>query len=429
MWPFTNREQRLKAINDAVRNELNKNIYLHNIYSGVPIPFEDNPETQLEIGYMDNVDVYSIINYVARNSAAVPLRVYDKDDEIVDDHPIMELLEQPNPDMSMVDIIEAFYIYKLSIGNSYLYKPTLESGANIGKTIEILVMPSADVQAIGGTWTDPIQGYRINEGLIWNTIDKADIYHGKFFNPKFSNGSWLYGLSPIKIAVELIRTQNYGYTALESAYLNGSPPYMITHKGKNKLTFTQQENLEETFKRKYGDGDDFTKPGSNFTKPMLTSEDLDIKMIGLSPIDLNILNVNKQGGRTLANVLGGIPTVLLNDLENSTYSNYSEARKVFYENVVIPNNTPLQKGLTNWLLTPYNDGTKFKFDYSDIGPLQEDIKEKTEALKNAYYLTINERRDQLNYPPIQGGDVISAAPTSIQQADKETEKYLKSLKL
>ena len=418
MWPFKSAKvKQLEQRNQALENELNRNLYYGTLFKGMPISFVDNPETLLDTGYMDNVDVFSIINYVARNASSVPLKLYNSSNDEITDHEVLELLERPNPDMTFTELLEAFYIYKFSIGNGYLYKPTLENGQNKGKTNEIWIMPGASVQAVSGSWTDPIQGYKILEGEYWSEIPKQDVYHGKFFNPKFENGSWVYGLSPIKVAIELIRTQNYGYTALESSYLNGSPPYMITTKSDDPLTEEQQDNLEEKYKDKYGGAD-------NFRKPLLSGVPLDVKMLGLSPVDLNILEVSKQGMRTLANVLGGVPSVLLNDLDNSTYSNYKEAKKTFYQNVIMPNNSTLEWGLTNWLLKPY-EGLKFRFDYSDIEELQESIKEKTTALQNAYYLTLNERREQLGYPPIEGGDVISS-PTPVMT---DREKYLKTFKL
>jgi phage portal protein BeeE len=396
MWRL-NPFKRIKALEQALQNELNRSLYVSSLFKGMPIAFNDNPENLLDIGYMDNPDVYSIISYVAKNAAAIPLRLYDADGKVIEKHEIVDLLEQPNPDMSMTDIIEAFYIYKLSIGNGYLYKPTLDSGQNKGKTKEIHIMPSASVQAIAGTWLEPIQGYKILEGLQWNELPKEEVYHGKFFNPKFSNGSWVYGLSPVKIAVELVRTQNYGYSSLEKAYENGSPPYLISTKVEDGLNEEQQANLEETYKKKYG--------GAANTK---------------------ILEVNKQGMRTLANVLGGVPSVLLNDMENSTYSNYRESRKVFYQNVIFPNNNSLQKGLTNWLLKPY-PGMSLKFDYSDVEELQESIKEKTESLKNIIDLTGNERRAILGYDDFPGYDQIIGQ--TARQIDSDVIKYLKSKKL
>lgn len=420
MWPFNfAKVKKLKQRNTELENLLNQNLYWGTIFKGMPISFVDEPEELLDAGYMDNPDVYSLINYVARTAAAVELKLYNKNGDEVTDHEVLQLMDKPNPDMSFTELIEAFYIYKFGIGNGYLYKPTIETGLNAGKTQELWIMPGASTQAVGGTWTEPIQGYKILEGEYWHEIPKQDVYHGKFFNPKFENGSWVYGLSPVKIAIELIRTQNYGYTALESSYLNGSPPYIISAKTEDPLTEEQQENLEEKYKEKYGSAE-------NFRKPMLSSVPLDVKMLGMSPADLKILEVNKQGMRTLANVMGGIPTVLLNDLENATYSNYKEARKVLYENVIMPNNKSLQEGLTSWLLPPYEEGLYFKYDYSNIEALQEGFGEKTAAIKDAFYLTINEQREILGFPAIAGGDEI-VMPNRVQ--NQSVKDYLKTLKL
>jgi HK97 family phage portal protein len=409
---------------------LNRGLYETIFFNnGLPVNNIDNPTNQLKEGYSGNVDVFSLINRIGDVASSVPLKVYDNNGEEVTTHEVLELLDQPNEDMSGPELIKAFYIYKLSIGNSYLWKPTIEAGMNKGKTKEIWLMPSDYVEIIPGTWQEPIKEYRLRVGNYTTTFPKSDVYHGKFFNPTFNQGSWLYGLSPIKVASNIILSQNSGYKAMAAAYKNQGPPYIITGKNDEGWTEEQQELVEDRFKKKYGDP-------SNFRKPMLTSVPLDVKMLGLSPADLKIIESTKHGLKVLANVLGGVPVQLMNDNDASTYNNMKEARKALYTNVVIPNNKALEAGLTKWLMQPW-PGYTIRFDYSGIPELQEDIKTKADAIKGLWQLTPNEVRVLLGLPTIDKPEMnevympFGIAPIGANpvQANKELDNYLKSLKL
>ena len=47
-------------------------------------------------GYLKNAIVYRCVNEIAKGASAVPLRL-KSGDEVIESHPIMQLLNRPNP--------------------------------------------------------------------------------------------------------------------------------------------------------------------------------------------------------------------------------------------------------------------------------------------------------------------------------------------
>ena len=79
--------------------------------------------------------------------------------------------------------------------------------------------------------------------------------------------------------------------------------------------------------------------------------------------------------------LFGIDSSLLNDPENKTYSNKTEAQKAFYVNLIIPMAAKFQLALN---LSLINQGYQIQFDASSLEPLQEERSKKIQELLQLY---------------------------------------------
>jgi phage portal protein BeeE len=71
--------------------------------------------------------------------------------------------------------------------------------------------------------------------------------------------------------------------------------------------------------------------------------------------------------------------LLLNELAGSTFSNYETARKIIYENRIIPVFNTIIAGINSILKLP--KGSEITADFSDIEALQADKKLKAEIDK------------------------------------------------
>ena len=100
-----------------------------------PVQMQANPKAFVKEGYRRNDTVHKCVSYIARNAAGVRLALYTdatKKREITS-HPLLDLLNKPNKDMSGNDYVESVCAYTLLIGNSYQYALRAFKSGQIGR--------------------------------------------------------------------------------------------------------------------------------------------------------------------------------------------------------------------------------------------------------------------------------------------------------
>ena len=137
---------------------------------------------------------------------------------------------------------------------------------------------------------------------------------------------------------------------------------------------------------------------------MVTSHDLKWNQMGMSPVDLAIIEGDKMDIRTLCNIYH-VPSELFGDAENKTYSNTKEAGRAVYSNAVIPALTQFRDAFNQYVTKAY-PGLYVDFDLSLIPEMQEDLNEMTTALGGAWWITGNERRDYMSMPTDDSNPVM-----------------------
>lgn len=384
---------------DPSRNQLLKAIYSTRIMSGIASYMDDSPDAYLKQGYTGNADVYSIINRIISMSSQARLALYriEKNKWVeVMDHELTPFIRSANPTMKMQEFIQGHLIYKLSIGNSYWYKPVLESGVNKGKATELWLMPSNNVQILAGdSWMNPVGGYDLTTNLTVK-FNTNEVYHSKFFNPLFGEYGTLYGLSPLKAAARVVSKMNEGETTELKQFQNQSPPYLLYRDTQDALMSLlspdQVADIEKTFKN-YGKKH---KAGS----PIVLPDKFGAIKLGVSPVDLGILQSSQEGRRILCNIYG-IPSGLFNDISNLTYNNMIEMGKMAWNNCIKPNMDDFASSLTSFLIDPVKSfsGLFFAFDYSNVAELQSDYVKLVEWMTKAK-ATPNEMREATGLLPI-----------------------------
>lgn len=396
MWPFTKKSY--EQVNDPVNNALLKALFEFTAKSGTANVMADNPTDYLKQGYSGNADVYSIINRINRMASQARLALYrieaGKWVEVTD-HELNAFEVMVNPTMKTADFIQGHLIYKLSCGNSFWYKPTLQVGVNKGKTIELWLLPANNMEILASnTWTDPIAGYRLNTNQHV-TFDKVDVYHSKFFNPLFAETASLWGQSPLKAAAETVSKQNQAEITELKQFQNQSPPYALYRKAK-----TMMERLGPEQRKEIADIMKDATKSANKGKPVVFPDEFGKLDFGISPVDLGILSSSQEGRRVLCNIYG-FPTELLNDKAGSTYNNIVEAKKDAWNNCIIPNLNDFAMDLNAFIVNPIPEykGLFFAFDYSAVAELQKDLATQVVWMKSAYW-TPNEIREATGAKPI-----------------------------
>ncbi len=100
------------------------------------------------------------------------------------------------------------------------------------------------------------------------------------------------------------------------------------------------------------------------------------------------------------------PPMLLGIPGDNTYSNYKEARLALYEDTIIPLVEELVGELNNWLMPRIGDGYELQADWDQVSALAARRESRWTRIESASFLTPNEKRDELGWPPIAGGDEL-----------------------
>ena len=124
----------LKSISSAARTLLKKQemhngskSYLYN--SGNAVWSDKAYSNFVENAYINNVIAHRAINMIAHAASSVPFKLYkliDGKRHLITQHPVLELLNKPNPIQSGKEILEAIYTYQKN--NSFQDKQLISDG-------------------------------------------------------------------------------------------------------------------------------------------------------------------------------------------------------------------------------------------------------------------------------------------------------------
>ena len=109
---------------------------------------------------------------------------------------------------------------------------------------------------------------------------------------------------------------------------------------------------------------------SNASRPMLLEGDFDWKEMGLSPKDMDFMNLKHMATTDIA-LCFGVPSQLVGVPDSQTYANVAEARLALYEETIIPHIKQIESDLNEWLVPMFDERLKLKFDIDGIPALAE----------------------------------------------------------
>lgn len=240
-----------------------------------------------------------------------------------------------------------------------------------------------EVEGREKTWRiDPING-------------ECDLWHYKTFHPI---NDW-YGAAVTESAAREIDTSNEATEWNKKMLENeGRPGMVITIVGKN-LTDERFEKLEKMLKEKH------TGPEHAGANMILEGEKgTTAQPYGWTPKDMDFMEGNRDLSRRIA--LGfKVPPMLLSIPGDATFSNFEEARLAFWEETVFFYLNFFRDEGNNWHFPKDN---RFYLDYAldEIPALAPKRHRMWERAQKSQFITINEKREMVNLPPIDAGDVI-----------------------
>jgi len=179
-------------------------------------------------------------------------------------------------------------------------------------------------------------------------------------------------------------------------FQNQGPPYIGSWQGdapKNEISASRK--LTEKFNRLLG--------SKNAGKIMVTSQQIDWTKLGMSAVDLNVLASQSKSLHQLCNAVN-VPPILLDPTITNVYKNRDQAMKDLYTEAALPELKHFLTEFNRWIMSSYGDGLWLDYDISGIEVLQQNLKDITDALKLADWLTDNEKRSRMNLPRYEDED-------------------------
>lgn len=347
-------------------------------------------------GYLNCAAVFSCVSLIAKTASRIDWILYDRKGDELEASPLLDLLHRPNEDESGIRFTEKVFTFLLLAGNSYIAK--LQGG---GRDLEgrsfppkfLYTLRPDRTTVIPGTWDNRVAGYKYDAGATPIDFTADSVKHLMEVHPLHD---W-YGLSRLEVAAKQVDISNEAAAWNKSILQNSVIPAGVLN-FKSGLTEEQRKELRKQI--------EYRSAGSaNAGKFLMTEGEGTWTQMGMTAKDIDFLNGQKFTMRQICAIFG-IPSELLGDSENKTYSNYQEARRALYEETVLPLMDIYVDELNAWLVPLYGPGLELDYDKDAIEALQEERARKYAYLAQATWLTINDKRKATGYEELTSGDVL-----------------------
>lgn len=355
-------------------------------------------------GYAFNEVVYACIEELATSAAEPRIAAYKKTSsglEKLDSHMCIDLLEKPNPFMDGYELISTVMMHLSVAGNAYV---GVERSA-AGKIVELWPMRPDRMRVIPDK-NDFIRGWQYIVGGETNEVPARDVIHIKYRNPLDD----YYGMPPLAAAVPRIDTDNFMRAFTGAFFRNAGVPAGILKISK-KATTAERELIQNRFRN------ETAGPGAWHNMLVLENMEVEYQALGmpLGERGLVLPSLDEIDESRIAMVFG-VPLILIGSrlgMQRSTYANYTEARRSFWDETLRPIYRMISAKLTAHLVPEFKNIEAFdeiQFDLSTVGALQEDQDAKHTRVREDMkvgLLSLQEARKEIGRDPdYETGDIV-----------------------
>jgi len=379
-----------------------------------------NAEKAITDGYNANDAVYSIIKADAEKFASIPRYLADAKKlqekrrkvplqfkslvkaeamgTLAGREALDKLLNRPNPYQGQAAFLKTVRSYFKADGEAFIW---LNKGEIDGLTddqiallpvLEMYPLPSYRVEIV----PDPenmwgVAGYLLDAGGTKIPFKKSEIIHWKDTNLTFDTTTkdHLRGMSPLKPGAATLQQNNDATRSSIRMYQNDGAKGVLSDKSLTKPTPTQETQIRDVIDRKINNND--VKGAVAALQGEWSYLD-----IGKTSVDLDLLKGKEMSMKQLC-FLFGVPYTLFDP--NTAWANSEWQQKNWVSNRIAPAASELDDELNRVLLRAFALEGKFiiQCDYTQLPEMQADMKALTEWLKDAWWITPNERRDLMGY--------------------------------
>lgn len=359
-------------------------------------------------GFKMSVWVYACVSRRMKSVASVPWKTgrIGSDGSITEipDHPATKLINNPNPYMNGNDLVERM-IAHLDLGGNAIWAKVRAN--NI--VAELWPLPPDEVKPVPSQ-DQFISTYRRSVNVSGKTkeidIPIRDIVHFMFIDP--SNPYW--GMGPLQAAARSVDIDTEAMRWNKVSMSNRAISEGV-FSFKHPITREQYDAAKEMIREQHQGAD-------SARAPWILGSDAEWKQMSMNPVEMDFVNSRKMT-RTEILAAFGVPPVLVGDIEYSTLSNYSESRKAYWFDTIVPLLDDIKAVLNQALAPEFEEGIIIYYDMANVLAVLENFNDKIEQARKLWgmgvpFNALNQRLN-LGFKPISSGN-DGWIPVNIQPA-------------
>lgn len=404
---FKKSDHSQKSINPTPQSKnagINSSSHLQSIIYDLSAPIWSSRNYQkfADEAYRKNVIAHRAITLISQSASLVPWKLYQKKQyrngrsskpQLIDHHPLLELLARPNANLSQAELIEQIINYRLLAGNSYIHAHMVHNQVrelHILRPDRMQVITAKNGQEIAYQYKTCASKH--HDFPIDPITGKSDILHMKYFHPLDD----YYGLSPVEAASYSIDQHNQAAIWNQALLQNGARPsgaIMLKSANNDNLTPDQFDRLRDQITECFAGA-------SNAGRPMVLEGGMEWREMSLSNKDMDFMAAKNSAAREIAFAFG-VPPQLIGIPGDNTYNNMQEARLALWEETILPILNNIKDSFNNWLVPMFNDSSLYlDYDEDAISALSLRRENLWRRIESASFLTQDEKRVMLGLSPV-----------------------------
>lgn len=325
--------------------------------------------------------IFSAVSRIANTFSAMPVQLY-KDSKPVR-NPLNDMVSfSPNPNMTSCNFFKTMEACRNTSGNCYALKIFGEKGLE-----RLDVLDPSRVAPILDT----------DSGELWYQISPEQgetffVHNYYVIHVPFVSTNGITGINPVSVLFDTLKYADSIQTFSVSQLEQGVNAAIVLEAPAN-LGDAQKEDMVESFRTIY------RETSGNI---LLLESGVTAKTLNLSPVDTNLLEVEKITRSKVAMVYN-MPPHLLGDYSNTSFATQEQQQLEFMQLTMLPIVTAYEQELDRKLLTQRQRNTGYHWEIDMEAVLRADAATRAEVNYKAVrsgWRTPDEIRAAYGLPPL-----------------------------
>lgn len=345
-------------------------------------------------GYLASVWVFACVYRIAKSAASVPWRAERRikgEWEPLDQHPLEELAEHPNPFWSRQDFMERWAMHVHLAGNAFVPKIRGVGGV----PVELWLVDPNKVRPVPSQERF-LAGYEfLRDGVVFKTARPADVIHHQFTNP----ANPYLGAAPLMPAAQAVdldvRAATWQRSSLENrAVSDGALTYPF------ELSWDQYQEIKRQIRDQH-------QGPENARTPWIFGNEAQWTNISFNPVEMDYVR-GRAFNRTEICASFGVPPPVAGILDDATLANIKTSWEIFWLGTVIPFLDDIRSALNRSLAPEFGRDLRLSFDLSQVEALRPMFREDVNAAAKLWLMGVPfrkvNRRLNLGFTEFAGWD-------------------------